>query len=159
MKYRCLTYRELDLMNADFREFLYENGTNMYEWNILNDQSHVLATSLLEEYSDRTLEKVMDEVEYINHFTGNELLSYQFTPNFYHLIRLKFLDKMNDHQVYSLNNLLEQVETQGLKCSKSTYTYKVPKAQLCFQLIENGAISSDEAIYDQLSYLRKTFQN
>ncbi len=160
MKYRCLTYRELDLMDADFREFLYQNGTNKYEWNILNDQSHVLATFLLEEYSDLTLEKVLDGVEYLNYFADNELLSYQFESQSYHVIRLKFQSNTSlDHSVQSLAELLQQENNQILKCSESVNPYQIPKAQMCFQLIEHGAKTADQTIYKQLSELRKMHQN
>lgn len=156
MKYRCLTYQELDIAKDGFVDFLYENGTNKYEWNILNDQSHVWASNLLEEYSDMVFDNMLKEIEYINLNAGNELLCFEFEDQNYTLIKLKF-----DKKHLSLKNWKESVQEEftKMKCSISSNQYATSRENLCFYLLENGGEVGNGKTFNAFKQLRLINQN
>lgn len=155
MKYRCLTYQELDIAREGFMEFLYENGTNRFEWNILNDQSHVWATNLLEEYSDMVFDNMLKEIDYIKLNTGSELLCFEFEPEHYTLIRLKL--ESNDIKVSS--NFYKDNDLTKLKSSISINHYHSSRENLCFYLLENGGEVGNGHTFNAFKQLRLMRQN
>ena len=76
MKYRYLTYQELDLLRYDFQDFLYQERTTHYEWKVLQDQHSKVALNLLSKYSDITFDKVMQDISYLYFNDGFEIKSF-----------------------------------------------------------------------------------
>lgn len=155
MKYRCLTYQELDIAEDGFIDFLYEHGTNRFEWNILNDQSHVWASNLLEEFSDLIFDNMLKDIEYIKLNAGDELLCFELKSDEYTLIRLK---SDNDFH-HSINSSSLESDLSKMKCSISNNHYSTSKEKLCFYLLENGGEIGNGNTFTTLKQLRLINQN
>lgn len=156
MKYRCLTYQELNIAQAGFIDFLYQNGTNQFEWNLLNDQSHVWASNLLEEYSDMVFDNMLKEIDYIKIMAGNDLLCFELSDQNYTLIRLKIAN----HQASALmTETMKAEEMTKMKCSISTKKYATSRETLCFELLENGGQVGNGNTFNTLKKMRLIHQN
>lgn len=160
MKYRYLTYKELDLLQEDFSEFLYQEGINQYEWNILQDQQSTEALFLLEKYSDLTFEKVMHDIHYLTFKSANKIMAFQCEPNKMIVLSLKSNGPVSMESIAQIG--LQEDNGESLlsyKCGKEVRVYSEDRESDIFKLVEGGCFPSDESLFNSLSLIRKSFQN
>ncbi|KAA3644328.1 MAG: hypothetical protein DWP98_12415 [Bacteroidetes bacterium] len=160
MRYRYLTYQELDMLQEDFNEFLYQEGINKFEWYILQDQQSVDALKLLGKYSELTFEKVMQDISYLYYYDGFQLKSFECQTN--RMLVISFKTSNNTKLDFNSTSGLSLNPNQGLisyKCSKTISDYVEDRESDIFKLIEAGCIPTDHKIFKQLSFLRKSYQN
>jgi len=160
MKYRYLTFQELDLLSEDFNEFLYQEGINSFEWNVLQDQQSSDALNLLEKYSDITFERILQDIQYLNYRSDKEIVSFECQTDKMVIIRLKSTGK-NNLDLTNFNEL-SQIQHKGMltfKCSKSINAYAENRESDIFKLIESGCIASDPRMFKSLSIIRKSYEN
>lgn len=160
MKYRCLTYQEFEVLEADFSNFLHNLGFNFFEWNILQDQDSSVASNLLKEYSDMTFDKVMRKVECLQLRTPKKISTIYFKLNKY--IQLEVEHDNNSSldftQPSSLNNMGEKV-IEPFRIKKSIKAYTENREGTIFNLIESGFYVVPKNTFFHLDNLRKIQQN
>lgn len=160
MKYRYLTYQELDILSDDFNEFLYQEGINSFEWSVLQDQQSMEALNLLGKYSDLTFEKVLQDIQYLGYKKKGEIASFKCQADKMVIIRLKSVGK-TELNFNDLNELevLKQKNLLTFKCSKTVNRYAENRESDIFKLIEFGCFATDQKLFNSLSIIRKSYEN
>lgn len=160
MKYRYLTYKELDLLQEDFSEFLYQEGINQFEWQVLQDQQSADALYLLEKYSDLTFEKVMHDIHYLTFRSANKIMAFQCEPKKMIVLSLKSNSPISMDRIANIGLLEDNKEMLlSYKCGKEIRSYSEDRECDIFRLIEGGCFPSDSSLFNSLNLIRKSFQN
>lgn len=155
MKYRCLTYQEFALMEADFSEFLYEEKISYFEWKVLQDQHSQQAQHLLKKYSDLTFDKVMKDIECLQFRSNHKVSTIYFKSSAYVKIEIESLTQ----KYIDFNQPLEKVLTKRkssipLKVKKSVKNYEESRENKIFQLIESGFYVVPFSSFQQVDQLK-----
>lgn len=160
MKYRYLTFSELSVMQDDFTKYLHQMGFSRFDWRVLQDQHSEQAVNILGQYSDKTFQKVMESVQYLEYRSRNELHTYSCSPKQLVLIGIK-APKNSCIDFTNKNSLqgLKKDKLLGYKCFKQIIPYKVERPRVVFNLIEKGHYVSDETNFKYLERLRQAYQN
>ncbi len=161
MKYRYLTYQELEIVKEDFSDFLYHNGMNTYEWNVIQDQQSKFALKILMEFSDLTFDRVFSEINYLNFKSKDGLIAVQFETFKMNVIQLKSRgENCTKTKNTEYSDLFKDINLQSqFLCSKTSSDYKTERGLVIFDLIEQGYIPADEKLYQQLFQSRLASQN
>jgi len=160
MKYRRLTYQELELLESDFSDFLYHHGFNRFEWRVLQDQHSGQALKLLHKYSDQTFEKVMREVKYLQLRTKELIRTIQFKSKEY--VQIDVLQEKEAQLDFSSSESLGQIPGDffgPLRIKKSVNPYQTERENIIFNLIESGYYVVSRKVYVAFDHLRKAEQN
>lgn len=160
MKYRCLTYKELDVLHADFDEFLYHEGLSKYEWNLLQDYYSSNAVQLLEKYSDLTFEKVFRDVQYLESRNAKSLQVICCLPDEMVSIGIQ-IPSSSSIDLTDARSLewIGKDDLCGYRCFKQRTNYKGGREQHIFNLIEAGFYVVDEDAYNRLYSMRLRYEN
>jgi len=160
MKYRCLTYDELDVLHADFDDFLYREGFSKYEWNLLQDYYSPNALELLKKYSDLTFEKVFKDVEYLEGRNEKSLQVICCLPDRMQSIGIQ-IPASSSLDLTDIRSLdwLGNDDLSGYRCFKQSKSYQGTREEEIFNLIEAGYYVVDENAYNKLFILRQRYEN
>ncbi|MEQ8908796.1 MAG: DUF6495 family protein [Vicingaceae bacterium] len=160
MKYRYLTFKELAVMQEDFTNFLYTEGFSRFDWRVLQDQHSDQAVNLLARYSDKTFDKVMDSVQYLEYRSNKELRTYQCKSDELVLIGLQAPSHsaIDFTQIDSLY-YLESKDLMGYRCFKEVKPYQSEREKHVFNMIESGHYVVNEENFNYLKSLRLMNQN
>lgn len=160
MKYRYLTFQELDLLHDDFSDFLYTEGINRFEWNVLQDQQSRDALSLLGKYSDLTFKKVIEDIQYLSYRSKSELISFKCKPNKMVVIHLKSVG--NDQLDLNDESSWQEIKQPGMytfHCAKTIKPYTEDRESDLFKLMESGCYPTDFQLFQTLNIVRKSYEN
>ena len=160
MKYRCLTYQEFEVLEADFSDFLHDQGFNYYEWKVLQDQDSYVASTLLKEYSDLTFDKVMREIDCLQFRTTKTIRTIYFKVN--HYVEIDVIKENNsslDFTQPSSQDLFDKNIFEPFRIKKSIHHYEGVREEKIFNLIENGYYVVPKDTFLHINNLRKIQQN
>jgi hypothetical protein len=160
MKYRCLTYKEFDLLSTDFSNFLYSEGINRYEWKILQDQYSDYAFKLLKKYSDLTFEKVMKDVQYLEYRTAKQLLLFECRKEQFVTIGID-IPKNSSINLTDISSFQELSRNELHLCRtfKFDSPYRSSREEEIFNFIEAGYYIVDEKTYNRINFFRQAYLN
>lgn len=155
-----MTYQEFSVVEDDFSNFLYDQGFNRYEWNILQDQDSEQALSLLGDYSDRIFDRLVKDVQYLEFRSDKQLRAIECHTDHMVSIGIQVPDKstLNLTDISSLIELNKR-DTEPYRCFKEIYHYNTDRDHEIFDLIEAGCYVVDSSVFEQLNLLRVSFQN
>ena len=160
MKYRILTYQELQILQEDFSEFLYKRGLNKFEWNVLQDQESNNAFRILSSFSDETFEKVLKDIKFLEFRSKNRIQSIKCQAK--KMVILKLTSKLNQAIDFTDRNCIRSLEKESLvpySCSKEVKYYEQEREKEIFSLIESGCYSVNSSLFISLNTSRKAIQN
>lgn len=160
MKYRCLTYKEFDLLSTDFSNFLYAEGINSYEWKILQDQYSDDAIKLLKKYSDLIFDKVMKGVQYLEYRTAKKLLLVECREEQFVTIGIEIPINCPIN-LTDLNSVKDQSKNELHVCKTFELhsTYLTSREEEIFNFIEAGYYIVDEKTYKEINFFRRAYLN
>lgn len=160
MKYRYLTYQELDLLQEDFSFFLYKEGVSNYEYKLLQDQYSTTALKLLGKYSDQMFDKLLQEVDFLEFRNNKQLRSFKFYPTHYTTIGIE-VPASSSLDLTDIDTLwrVKAKELGGYRCFKKDSFYPQNREHEIFKYIEAGAYVVDGRIFQHLDLLRQSYEN
>ena len=89
MKYERLTQEQLKEMHKEFINFLASQSITQEEWNDIKVNKPQVAEDELDVFSDLVWEGVLNNVNYLEHFSPQQLFLFEFTDQFINLIGIK----------------------------------------------------------------------
>jgi hypothetical protein len=160
VKYRYLTFQELDVLEEDFNNFLYTKGMNNYEWCILQDYYSVEALGLLEQYSDKIFDGMISNVNYLEHRSEKQLKAIECGEDQMTIIGIEVPESSNIDltDIQSLK-MISGNDFKGYRSYKRTESYPIEREQVIFKMIESGCYVVDSSIFNTLNLHRKALHN
>ena len=150
MKYRMLTIEEMEIFDEDFKHFAVANGVSTEEWAEMNKSNTELATKLVGLFSDTVLQKVYENLKFIEHRSPSSCLVFKLNETEIDLISLNAKsDKVDLSTVESIHEALVN-QSKELSIFKSTKAYSKAREEEIHEMLSQGCVNSSEAFWMML---------
>ena len=150
MRYRMLSQEELELLEEDLKAFLIVNGIHADEWEQMNTAAPEKAIELVELFSDTVLQKVYENLRFIEHRTTRSCMVFNLKPDRIELISINATaDTVNLSTPNSIHDALSNSAKQ-LTVFKTEKAYSKVREDEIHELLEQGCVNSSEAFWYQL---------
>lgn len=159
MKYRRLRNDELQELEKEFINFLAANQVTADDWEKIKAEGNDKTDRLIEIFSDTVFDRVLEDVEYLEHKTPHDLKAFHFGEEQVAMNGLKIEGESSVDLTQQQNpqQMQQQLQLTGakLKLYTAEKKYADSKKMEIFQLMENGAlISRDGALFKSLEALK-----
>jgi hypothetical protein len=159
MKYRRLNQEELKDLQPDFVAFLASNTITASDWEGIKKDTPEKAEQLVDMFSDIIFDKVLQNANYLEYKTTNDIKTFHFLED---KIVMNGLFVEGDIQFdfqkeRSPEQMMTELKDSGakLKLYTAEKKYKADKEKEAFKMLENGAlISKDGALFKLLEGLK-----
>lgn len=159
MKYRRLYKEELEELESEFIKFLASNTVTADDWVKIKSDAPEKAEKLLDMFSDIVFEKILLNVEYLEHKRPRDLRVYKFHDTKVVMMGMYVegettLDFTKD---LSPQEMMLQLNQSGghIKMFSGEKPFKYTKEMEIFKIMEEGAlISKDPTLFNTLSSLK-----
>ncbi len=161
MKYRRLTYEELEERTSQFIQFLTQQSIDMSQWAELQQTNTSLARQLIDDFSDIVIEQKLNEIHFLEERTDKELKVYKFLKTKVIIINLQIQTEidLNLCRYASVANLLSSFDHNmwdSIELDIEEHSYNGERAQEIFQLMKAGCFITHEAEFNELYTLGKS---
>jgi len=89
MKYTRLSKEQLEELHPEFINFLATQSIDATEWDKLKTEKAEVAEAEIDVFSDLVWEGVLNKVEYLEHFSKDQIHLFYLTPEKMHLVAVK----------------------------------------------------------------------
>jgi Family of unknown function (DUF6495) len=154
MKYRLLSLEELAALEQDFVRFLASQSIPGSDWEKIKSYQPQRREELLGLFSDLVLERALNNIEYIEFRTPNDLKTFFYDQEMAYLQGVSIENPSID--------FTKKVDIQAILKDKKNkiHTYKLSKSYQqernveLFALLQQGALVSDGVLYRVLMELK-----
>jgi len=148
MKYARLTKEQLEEMHQEFINFLATQSITADEWDKIKKDKPETAEEELDIFSDLVWEGVLNKVEYLEHFSPNQIFLFQITTATIELIAIKIENEAIDITTregyqWLQTNLMDDTVT----IYTSTRVISDDRNKDIFALIKQGANITQGELY------------
>ncbi len=148
MKYARLTKEQLEEMHQEFINFLATQSITAEEWEQIKKEKPEAAEEELDIFSDLIWEGVLNKVEYLEHFSLNQMFLFQITTATINLIAVKVENEAIDittreGYAWLQNNLMDD----SVNIFTSTKAMSDDRNKDIFALIKQGANITKGELY------------
>lgn len=159
MKYRRLTLEELAELEKDFINFLAANGIPGPEWAKIKEEDTGRADELIELFSDIIYDKTLDQIEYLEFKTPNDIKTFhcqedKIIMNGLQIVGETSIDFTQSQDPQEMSKLLSG-GSASLKLYTAQKAYHPSRKDELFKMMEGGAlISRDGGLFKTLESLK-----
>lgn len=148
MKYRLLTEEEQTGFRTEFIRFLAVNGLDAPSWDRLKSEQKVQADKIFEDFSDFIFESLIEKIQYLEFFNGDNLMLFKCDAA---AITLIWLESEADFD--SVEAMIDALPNMADKfsISREVKPYHVSRNVELFKMAESGAKIVDNKIFDFLA--------
>jgi len=152
MKYERLTQEQLKEMHKEFINFLASQSITKEEWEEIKANKPQVAEDELDVFSDLVWEGVLNKVNYLEHFSPQQLFLFEFTDQLINLIGIKI-----DNEAIDINTKqgFQRLRDNLLNDDVQIYTSSKPisddRNKDIFALIKQGAHITKGKLYQYFS--------
>ncbi len=155
MKYRRLNTDELQELEAEFIRFLALLSIPGSDWERMKETDPERVTTLIEDFSDAVFERILQNVNYLEHRSAHALRTFSFTQDKAYMLALlvegdRAIDFTKNQTPEEMLALIQGTHAR-VSLQQAEKTYKETRALEIFHLMQSGAlISKDGALYKLL---------
>lgn len=148
MKYARLTKEQFEEMHQEFINFLATQSITADEWEKIKNEKPEVVEQEMDVFSDLIWEGVLNKVEYLEHFSANQMYLFHITAATINLIAVKVdSDKINittpQGYAWLQNNLMDD----SVNLYTSTKAIGDDRNKDIFALIKQGANITKGELY------------
>lgn len=141
MKYTRLTKEQLEELHQEFINFLATQSITAAEWEAIKRDKPEVAEEELDVFSDLIWEGVLDKVEYLEHFSANQMFLFNITPVEINLIAVKIeKDDIDIRTPSGYQWLQKNLMDDSVNLYTSSKVLKEDRNKDIFALIKQGAV-------------------
>ena len=153
MKYRFLTNEELSHFEEEFKQFLIINHVYKEEWERINNESPEIATELVGVFSDQVLQRVYENIVFLEHRSKDACLVFKLGKEKVEMIGLQ-KKNVNDMEInFETPESIHRALTKHAKSIGFFTTSKVyfkSREEEIHQLIDQGCVKSTDEFWKLL---------
>jgi 5'-3' exonuclease len=157
-KFRILTDEELKYFENELIQFLIVNGIYTDEWNKINRENPEKAMNLITIFSDQILQKVYENISYIEKRTDDACFVFKFTDELIELIFFQTANKLDLSTSENIHFVLKN-HLSELTFFKSKKNYNKDKELEKHELLMKDAIPSSKDFWNTLQNLTNNLNN
>lgn len=156
MKYSRLTKEQFEELHPEFVNFLASQQIDKAEWDEIKQHRPAVADQELDVFSDLIWEGVLTKAQYLEHYSSNHIFLFSSDEKSIHTIVVKSLQQDIDFLTKEgLQWLSEAVFTADVEVKHGGKDFGSDRNQELFDIIRQGAILSDGALYLQFKEMLK----
>lgn len=141
MKYTRLTKEQFEEMHQEFINFLATQSITAKEWEEIKSNKPEVGEEELDLFSDLVWEGVLDKVEYLEHFSPQQMYLFNITEDEIDLIAIKIESEAIDlTSREGYNWLRTNLMDDSVNLYTSTKTINADRNKDIFALIQQGAV-------------------
>ena len=156
MKYRRLSEEELKELQKEFIDFLVSNTVTADDWVFIKENEPLKAERLIKLFSDMVLERVLEQVEFLEKREPTNLMLFKCGKENMILIGVTASEGVDVDftDESSLAKLADGDFSDGdFKVFKSTKKYSGDRQKEIFQLTEQGCLITDDKLFELVKTL------
>ncbi len=157
MKYARLTREQLEEMHQEFINFLATQSITAEEWKDIKANKPDVAEKEIDVFSDLIWEGVLNKVEYLEHFSKQQIFLFQITAATINLIAVKVENEAIDittHEGY--NWLRSNLMNDAVNIYTSTKAISEDRNKDIFALIKQGSNITKGDLYNYFAEIVKS---
>ncbi|MCB7479948.1 DUF6495 family protein [Christiangramia sediminis] len=148
MKYARLTKEQLEEMHQEFINFLATQSITADEWEKIKKEKPEAAEEELDIFSDLIWEGVLNKVEYLEHFSPNQIFLFHISTATIELIAIKIENEAIDITTREGYQWLQtNLMDDAVNIYTSTRAISVDRNKDIFALIKQGANITQGELY------------
>jgi hypothetical protein len=154
MKYRRLTMDELTPLENELKQFLIVHGVHSEEWAKMNTDDPSSAQKLVELFSDTVLQKVYENIQYLEHRSQNTCMVFRCQAEHIELVVLRAKDS-SAIDLSTPESIHEALINQlsNLEFFTSSRRYAIEREMEIHQLFEQGCLLSTGEFWQQVQVI------
>ncbi|MCK5677848.1 MAG: hypothetical protein KAH72_05170 [Flavobacteriaceae bacterium] len=149
MKYTQLTKEQFEELHEEFAKFLATQKIDISEWEKIKNNKPEIADEELNLFSDLVWERVLNNTEYLEHFSKDSLNLFKCDDTSIQRIVVKvnkqnidFLDKKD------FNWFLDNSKDSSIEYFKGQKSFSKNRNMDIFDLIQQGSVVSKGELYE-----------
>ena len=153
MKYRMLTSEELTHLEEELKQFLIINHVYKEEWERMNRETPEIATDLVGLFSDQVLQRVYENIVYLEHRSQDACLVFQLGKETIEMIGLQKKDALDTSIHFETPESIHEalrLHPQKVGFFKTTKAYTKTREEEIHQMVEQGCVKSSEEFWKLL---------
>lgn len=159
MKYRPLSIEELKHFEKEFINFLAINGIEPQNWEHIKSEKGDRMTALLHQFSDLVFEKVLRQIQYLEHRTPKDLKVFHCLEDRIKLIGIvvdsgSSLDLTQKEWQGEILKAIQSGKSHLLRVYSAEKSYKVSREEELFEMVSSGCFIIDESLFQTLEQLQ-----
>lgn len=149
MKYARLTKEQFEELHPEFINFLATQSITAQEWDELKKNNHEAVEQELDVFSDLIWEGVLNNVEFIEHISPQQLMMFRISETHMDLIAVKIDDANIDITTdYGYKWLQKNLHHDAVSLFTSNKAIKEDRNKDIFILIQQGAAITKGELYN-----------
>jgi hypothetical protein len=152
MKYRLLSWEELQELETEFIEFLSANGIDGQHWKKIKEKTPEKIDRFVELFSDVIFETSMRKISYLELRSKHHLVCFHCLEK--ELVAVGMKDPLMRPEVdFTNSDFLAKSSSAapaGLEIYTSTKPYESQREQELFALMQKGAVITDNKLFNSL---------
>lgn len=151
MKYTRLTKEQFEALHKEFANFLATQSIDKNEWDEIKKIKPEVAEQELDVFSDLIWEGVLNQTQYLEHYSKSHIFLFHCEEDLVRSIVLKSLHSDIDFlTVEGLKWMVDNLFTDQMEVHQGQKKYEIERNAAIFNIIEQGAILSDGNLYKQI---------
>lgn len=156
MKYTRLTKEQFEALHEEFARFLASQSITADEWEKLKVEKPNVAEDELDIFSDLIWERTLNNVQFLENWSEQQVFLFHFKKNNIHLIAVKISDPtINILTEEGLHWLEESIGKDVVEIFEAEKKYITEPNIEKFNFIKEGAIITEGGFYNTLNNLLK----
>lgn len=152
MKYKRLTKEQFESLHEEFANFLATQSIDKKEWDEIKTNKPEVAEQELDVFSDLIWEGVLNNTQFLEHFSKSHIFLFHTQETMIQSIVLKSLLPETDLMtVEGLQWLSDNMFTDNVEIHLGKKEYTEERNAAIFDLIAQGSILSDGQLYIQIN--------
>jgi hypothetical protein len=148
MKYTRLTKEQLEELHQEFINFLATQSITAAEWETIKRDKPEVAEEELDIFSDLIWEGVLDKVNYLEHFSANQMFLFNIDQVKINLIAVKIeKDDIDIRTPSGYQWLQKNLMDDSVNLYTSSKALKEDRNKDIFALIQQGAVITKGDLY------------
>jgi len=152
MKYRILSWEELQELEKEFVEFLAANGIDGQLWKKIKEEEPEKVDRFIELFSDVIFEANMRKVKFLEMRSQHDLVCFQCLDN--ELVAVGMKDPQKRTEVdFRDTDFIARSSTnppRGLEVYTTNHKYEKQREVELFDLTQKGAVITDNKLFNSL---------
>lgn len=154
MQYTRLTKEQFEALNEEFATFLATQSIDKSTWEQYKNEHHKIVDETLDVFSDMIWDKVLNQTNYIEHYSKNFIFLFKCFPDKVASIVIKHQNEGVDFlTTKGLQWMVEHLNDDEVEIIIGNKPYERNRNQALFSLIQQGAILSNGELYEQLNQI------
>lgn len=154
VKYRRLTHDELEELKDDFINYLASQSISADDWESWKASDIERVDELVDLFSDIVLEKVLNEIDYLEMLDSNEIKIFSMDSENARMVGLKVKSgEIDFRKEEDINAFFGDIQ-KGMNLKPEVFQlkkeYTQSKAEEVFFLIKNGATVTDGELFKSI---------